>query len=443
MEININELKPHPGNVKIYGVENVDELAAQITASAWVKPLVVTDYYGGYTIVSGHRRHAAGVKLGFDVLPCELVTFTADWQVMERLLLENDSREKTIEQRTREFIERKKVEEAKAKDRMSEGGKGGVQTEEGKEKFPYLGQSRDHAAEQSGLGSGRTATTAEAIVTAMDNFTEQGEQEKADLLKQSLEQKNISGTKAILDFIAKLPKETAAKYAEDLKAGRKTTTQVKKEIEKASKSVEKQELKTPKATGTWKLIQNPIATAELEPESLDFIITDPPYPYEFMPVYSDLATFALRHLKPGGSLIAMVGQSYLPEIMQRLSIEGLNYHWMLSYLTPGAACQLWQRKVNTNWKPLIWFVKGKYEGDWVSDVTKSGGDDKQHHYWGQSESGMADIVSRFTYPEQLICDPFCGGGTTGVVAVQLGRKFIGIDSDPNAIRTSNERLSKI
>lgn len=43
---------------------------------------------------------------------------------------------------------------------------------------------------------------------------------------------------------------------------------------------------------------------------------------------------------------------------------------------------------------------------------------------------MAELVADFTKPEQLVCDPFMGSGTTGVAAVQAGRGFIGIEQDP-------------
>jgi site-specific DNA-methyltransferase (adenine-specific) len=52
---------------------------------------------------------------------------------------------------------------------------------------------------------------------------------------------------------------------------------------------------------------------------VDWIITDPPYPREFLPVYADLAATAARILRPGGSLLCMVGQSYLPQIVERLT----------------------------------------------------------------------------------------------------------------------------
>ena len=201
----------------------------------------------------------------------------------------------------------------------------------------------------------------------------------------------------------------------------------------------------PDANERYRLICADIADARLEPDSLDIIITDPPYSQEFLPVYAELAKFAAHALKPGGSMLVMVGQSYLPEVLA-LMTPYMRYHWTLAYLTPGGqSVQLWQRKVNTFWKPVLWFVKGEYAGDWIGDVAKSAvnDNDKRFHDWGQSESGMADLIERFTYPGQTICDPFVGGGTTGVVALQMNRQFVGIDSDPNAIVTTKQRIRSI
>lgn len=179
---------------------------------------------------------------------------------------------------------------------------------------------------------------------------------------------------------------------------------------------------------------------------VDVIITDPPYPKEFLPVYEDLARLAAEVLPDGGSCVVMVGQSYLPEIIAAMS-KHLNYHWTLAYLTPGGqATQLWDRKVNTFWKPLLWFTKGEYKGqDWQGDVCKSAvnDNDKQYHHWGQSESGMEDIIRRFSTAGQTILDPFMGAGTTGVVAVKMNRLFVGCDIDPECITTASDRLIEV
>jgi site-specific DNA-methyltransferase (adenine-specific) len=106
---------------------------------------------------------------------------------------------------------------------------------------------------------------------------------------------------------------------------------------------------------------------------------------------------------------------------------------------------MWQRKVNTFWKPLLWFVNGDYDGEWIGDVAKSAvnDNDKRFHHWGQSVSGMADVVSRFTKPGDVILDPFCGAATTGVAALLSGRRFVGVDIDADHIQTAGQRLQSV
>lgn len=182
----------------------------------------------------------------------------------------------------------------------------------------------------------------------------------------------------------------------------------------------------------------------LEPGSIDAIITDPPYPREYVSLYGDLARLAAYVLKPGGSLLVMAGQSYLPDVLA-LMTPHLRYHWQLAYLTLGGQSpQIWPRKVNTFWKPVFWFVNGDYDGNWHGDVIKSAvnDNDKRFHDWGQSESGIGDIVEKFTTPGAVVLDPFCGGGTTGKVALDLGRQFVGIDIDAASVATAMRRLGE-
>ena len=106
---------------------------------------------------------------------------------------------------------------------------------------------------------------------------------------------------------------------------------------------------------------------QLDSESIAAIITDPPYEEKYIPLYEDLAKRAARVLKPGGSLVVVSGQYYLPQVLERMVLY-MDYQWTLAYLTPGGQSpQIWPRKVNTFWKPVLWFVKGKYEGNWIGD----------------------------------------------------------------------------
>jgi site-specific DNA-methyltransferase (adenine-specific) len=53
---------------------------------------------------------------------------------------------------------------------------------------------------------------------------------------------------------------------------------------------------------------------------------------------------------------------------------------------------------------------------------------------------MKELVRLFTNPGDTIFDPFMGCGSTGVAAVELGRKFIGIERDEKYFNEAHRRL---
>ena len=87
-------------------------------------------------------------------------------------------------------------------------------------------------------------------------------------------------------------------------------------------------------------------------------------------------------------------------------------------------------------------MKNNYSGDFTSDILRSPENDKNFHKWGQSFGGMSDLIEKLTNPNDLILDPFLGGGTTGAAAVSMGRKFIGSDIEQENINISCERIKE-
>lgn len=180
--------------------------------------------------------------------------------------------------------------------------------------------------------------------------------------------------------------------------------------------------------------------------SVDVVITDPPYSKKYLPLYKDLGIFSNKVLKEGGSLLFMCGKHHIYEVLDLMKDVGLNYHWMIAYIMPGAKSgQVWHKKINAFWKPIIWYTKGKYNRNWHGDVCKSqvNENDKRFHFWGQTESGMTDIVDRFSYPGDLVVDPFMGAGTTGIACKTLNRSFIGMEIDQDFYTAANLRLNHI
>lgn len=56
--------------------------------------------------------------------------------------------------------------------------------------------------------------------------------------------------------------------------------------------------------------------------------------------------------------------------------------------------------------------------------------------------GLMEALLRVaSRPGDVVIDPFAGGGATGVAALRTGRRFIGIERDPNHARTCTDRLA--
>ncbi len=166
---------------------------------------------------------------------------------------------------------------------------------------------------------------------------------------------------------------------------------------------------------------------------IEAIITDPPYPKKFLHLYGQLAKLASEASVP--VVAVMCGQSYLPQILADMTPH-LEYRWTLCYHTPGPATRLWDRRLESNWKPILLFGGAKF----LNDFLASEAPDKEHHDWGQSISGTLELVKRLTNPNQLVCDPFLGGGATALAAISAGRRFCGCDTDPAAIQQTSKRL---
>jgi site-specific DNA-methyltransferase (adenine-specific) len=64
----------------------------------------------------------------------------------------------------------------------------------------------------------------------------------------------------------------------------------------------------------------------------------------------------------------------------------------------------------------------------------------RHHPTTKPLGLMLRLVEIFTDPGDLVLDPFCGSGTTGVACIRLGRRFIGIEKDATYAAVARERL---
>jgi len=81
------------------------------------------------------------------------------------------------------------------------------------------------------------------------------------------------------------------------------------------------------------------------------------------------------------------------------------------------------------------------EGRVWSQITPRAGE-KQHgrHPTQKPLALLRRVVEASSEPDALVLDPFCGSGTTGVAALELGRRFVGLDLDTNYLDLTQRRL---
>lgn len=170
---------------------------------------------------------------------------------------------------------------------------------------------------------------------------------------------------------------------------------------------------------------------------IDAIVTDPPYPEEFVPLYGKMAELAKLALKPDGLVAVMIGQSFLPRILTDMC-QHLKYRWTMAFMTPNGTCNLYTRHVFTGWKPILIFGGEDYFND-VLDTSQAA--EKGLHDWQQSEAVMVELLKKLTKPGQLICDPFLGAGTTATAALRTGRRFVGCDIEKECVNKAWNRLN--
>ncbi|PEQ52996.1 ParB N-terminal domain-containing protein, partial [Bacillus cereus] len=159
MLLDINQIKVADRIRKEFG--NIEELANDIKENGLINPPVVTPEH---ELIAGERRLRACQYLNYQQIEVRVMSVRDYEHKLKIEIGENEHRKEfTFSERMAWARELERVESAKAKERMSEGGKG-------KENFPALKneQTRDIVAEKIGIGSGKQYEKAKFITENAD-----------------------------------------------------------------------------------------------------------------------------------------------------------------------------------------------------------------------------------------------------------------------------------
>lgn len=250
------------------------------------------------------------------------------------------------------------------------------------------------------------------------------------------------------EAIANLPEDLFEQHIEKVKRSNTELTSVG--LLKAAKDFVKQVKRTEQSEAArdikvdvdFRLGDFEEVFADIPDGSVDCIITDPPYPKEFIECWTKLSRFAKRVLKPNGFCIAYSGQMNLPEVMNRMS-ENLTYYWTFSLIHTGSRQLINGRSLFCGWKPILIFQNGfkKLETPF-DDFIMGSGMEKTEHKWQQGKDELRHLIENFTRPGDLIIEPFAGGGTTIIAALELKRNIKAAEIDEDSYNITKSRVWK-
>ena len=154
--------------------------------------------------------------------------------------------------------------------------------------------------------------------------------------------------------IADIPEEQFEDY---IKKQKEITTsgavKIAKKLRTAKQRQELAEAGSKIKTDT-SLICGDFYTSDIKDSSIDLILTDPPYPGEFLEQWDRLGEFANRVLKPSKFLITYSGILHLNETIQLLN-KNMIYYWTFALIHKSNKQLIMPRNLFCGWKPLLIF----------------------------------------------------------------------------------------
>lgn len=188
---------------------------------------------------------------------------------------------------------------------------------------------------------------------------------------------------------------------------------------------------------------------------VDEVVTDPPYGLNFP---------YLSHDDTRDALVALINAA-MPEIF-RLSRSSYILcgptQINLYPQTKWVCCVTWNTTGSfgaygyNQWTPVLCYGDDLKGFGNVNGVTKadtlriSGGggvgfnrtEHEAEHTCPKPINMMKLVINRFTTRGGTVLDPFMGSGSTGVASVSMGRRFIGVEKDPQYFELARRRIEQ-
>lgn len=212
----------------------------------------------------------------------------------------------------------------------------------------------------------------------------------------------------------------------------------------------------------------------LDDNSLDHIITDPPYNISKDNNFKtmgragidfgewdkdfDLTTWihlVSNKIKKGGNIVIFNDWKNLSYICEALENNGFEVKDMIRWEKSNPMPRNRDRRFIVDYETAIWAVKkgAKWTFNRLNDtydrpLIECGITPKNEKLEGSHPTQkpiyvMEWLVTHLSNEDDVIFDPFMGSGSTGVACIKNNRKFIGSELDESYFNISEERIKKV
>lgn len=193
---------------------------------------------------------------------------------------------------------------------------------------------------------------------------------------------------------------------------------------------------------------------QLPAKSVDFILTDPPYLVSYKdrdgrsilndsddswlkPAFAE----AYRVLMPNNFCVSFYGWTRVDRFLAAWKAVGFRVVGHMVFVKRYASRTRFLRYQH---EQAYLLAKGNPElpTEPLSDVIEMVFSGNKLHPTQKPVSSLIPLIQAFSRQGNLVLDPFCGSGSTCVAAFNTGRRYIGIELDPQYQQIAQTRLAR-
>jgi DNA modification methylase len=400
-------------------LRDITDLANSIAEVGLLQPIVVTP---DRKLVAGLHRLEACRALGWPTIPARVLRLDQLHAELAELNENFVRHELTVLEQAETLKRKKDIYEALYPDARPVRVRGGP----GRGKRKTAGSSpvvlpfAEHAAKKLGVSSSKVRRTIQ-IAQNLDP-------KAADALRGTAMAESITDLVRLSRMDRPLQRDIA------MEIGRGAVT-IKTALQRLRWRRVRSTGKAPKSGSHFRLLHGDFAkvAAKLDPKSVDLVVADPPWSRAWACRLPELISVASRVLRPGGHLLVLIGQEFLPHLLAAAR-DQLDYVWTLCLRQPKPK-QNWNAGVMSAWLPIVVLRRpgGKRRLDFRWDVLDDDPPMTKKDPWAKSERVLRELVDWYSEPGDTVLDLFVGSGSSGVAAISLGRAFMGVDDDKHAL----------